>query len=211
MLYEMLLRMQTASGEIVSPGEFIEFASSEQLKAIDKLVFTAVLEQQRTTQAIHAVNLSGHTLNDVTFPAWVAQELKRTGANPRLTWVEVVEDVLLEPIAANTIAALRDLRLKTGVDDFGKNNADVRAILLIKPEFIKVDRSLVIELRSSELSEAIVLGVMQGAHRLRIPIVLECIENGAIETKALEMAEGFPGLKLYVQGWLYGRPESCLD
>lgn len=209
-LFEVLARLVTETGEVVPAAAFINVATSQQLKKIDRMIIKWALNHQCHNPKIHAVNLSGHTLNDLTFPTWLHNEIKATGADPRLMVFEVTEQVMLEYLpSTKVLAALRDLRFAIGLDDMGIGYAGIQAILAIKPEFVKIDRSLVDQINNSHEHYAIVSAIMQGASEMKIPVILEGIETGALETKALLMAREFPKLRVLTQGYLYSKPELC--
>ncbi|MBW4469266.1 MAG: EAL domain-containing protein [Stenomitos rutilans HA7619-LM2] len=210
-LYEVLVRLRGADKEVIPACQFINEASAEQLKAIDRLAVIGTLKHLQQTDTPHAINLSGHTLNDLQFPVFLSEQLQKSGVDPRKLDVEITEQTALLPLSVQVIAALRELRLAVGLDDIGSGYAAIPAILAVAPDFIKADGSIVRLLATDHWRECIVYGIMAGAHHRGLKLILECIESGLIESRALELAEDFPGLKLYFQGWLYGRPEPCLN
>jgi c-di-GMP phosphodiesterase len=207
-LYEVLVRLHEAD-EVIPAGVFVHHASNEQLKAIDRLAIVTTLNHLKKSPTIHAVNLSAATLNDPSFPSFVSKCLDQSGANPHLLWIEVTEQVALELPSVPVLQALRGLRLQVGVDDFGVGAASIPALLSIHPDFLKVDGSLVRCILQDHWSESVIYMAMAFAYWRGIPLVLEHVESGLIESRLLAIAHDFSGLRLLFQGWLYGKAEPC--
>ncbi|MBC7972637.1 MAG: EAL domain-containing protein [Verrucomicrobia bacterium] len=207
--YELLVRLAEPSGELIPAARFINDAVPEQLKAIDQLAAIGAINQAQSTGIPHAFNLSGHTLNDLSFPTFLSEQIDKSSVNPRCLILECTEQVALLMVSTQVLAALRELRIQVSLDDLGAGYASIPAVLAIAPDILKVDGSIVRLLAIDHWRESIVYGIMAGAHHHGLKLVLEHIESGLIEGRAIALAEDFPGLNLYFQGWLYGKSEIC--
>jgi len=203
-VFEVLVRLRESNGEIIPAARFINDVTPEQLKAIDRAAVVGTLEHLQHSTIPHAINLSGQSLNDLQFPSFMTEQLSKSGINPRLLYCEVTETEALMLPSTQVLSALRELRLPIGIDDFGVGYANIPAILAIEPDFLKVDGSIVRLMARDHWRECVVFGAMAIAHRRDIPIVLEHLESGAIEARAIALARHFPNLQLLVQGHLYG-------
>lgn len=202
-LYEVLARLQEPSGEVIPAAKWFDSATPEQIKTIDRLAIIATLQHLELSHVIHSINLSGYTLNDATFPMWLSEQLDQSRANPRQLWIECTEQVALQMPSTRVLAALRDLDLLVGLDDFGTGAATIPTILEISPDFLKVAGSIVRLLCKDHWRECVVFGAMAIAYRKDIPLILEHVENGLIVTRALTLARHFPRLQLLFQGHHY--------
>ncbi|CAA9422241.1 hypothetical protein AVDCRST_MAG94-7073 [uncultured Leptolyngbya sp.] len=207
-LFEVLVRL-SENEAVIPAARFINEVSAEQLKAIDRLAVLGTLKHLQQTQIPHAVNLSGHTLNDPQFPGWIAEQLSKSGVNPRSLMLEITEQAALLLPSAQVISALRGLRFPLILDDLGSGYAAIPSILAIEPDVLKVDGSIVRLMAQDHWRECIVFSLMAGADRRGICLILEHVESALIESRVMALARQFPKLNIMVQGWLYGQSKPC--
>lgn len=216
-LYEVLCRLRGEDGEIIPAARFVHSVTDEQWRAIDRLAVLGTLEHLKKTHIPHAINLSASTLDDLQFPGWLAEQIKQSGVAPSRLLVELTEDTqfLSGNNAMLTVTAIRSLNLQVGMDDAGVGMANIPGLIALKPDFLKVDGSIV-RLIAGESADrvrrSIVYMFMAYCDDQRnVPIILEHVENGEILTQIQKMAEYFPMLKVYVQGHfeLFGEAKEC--
>lgn len=116
--------------------------------------------------------------------------------------LEVTEHVSVEdysPIAA-VLAPLRSQGLRLAVDDAGAGYASFRHILKLKPDVIKLDRSLISRIDVDLGSRALAAALVRFAEEMRCKVVAEGVET-AEELAVLR------ALKINkAQGYLLGKP-----
>ena len=207
--YELFLRMIDRDDQILRAGAFIEHATPDQMKAIDRVVLVQAVDLLKKGLVSYSVNLSLETLGDFKFPGWLDDLLVESRINPRRLSIEITEQVAyyLPPMSILTI--LKDMKISVGMDNFGVGGANFQAMKLIEPDFIKVDGSIVRLMCSDFWCECMVFSMMAMAYRRNIPIILEHIESGLLESRALRLSQYFPGLRVQCQGRLYGSEEPC--
>lgn len=208
-IFEVLVRLGEPSGEVIPAARFINDVSAEQMKAIDRLAVLWTLKHLQETDVPHAINLSGHTLNDAQFPTFLSEQLEKSGVSPRCLALEITEQIALTMVSTQVISALRGLRLSIMLDDVGAGYAAIPAILMIEPDAVKVDGSIVRLLAQDHWRESILFGIMAGAERRDIGVVLEHVESALIESRVMVLSRHFPKLKIMVQGWLYQESRPC--
>jgi EAL domain-containing protein (putative c-di-GMP-specific phosphodiesterase class I) len=140
------------------------------------------------------INLSSLSLGD--------EKLRRALARPRII-VEITEHLPLNDAREllPLIAELRAGGARLALDDTGCGFADLQAIEVLRPDFIKLCITII---RSVERSPKQVLGSLAStiAHirQLGVDILAEGVENE-------REAQLLSGLDIdYAQGWLYGKP-----
>jgi EAL domain-containing protein (putative c-di-GMP-specific phosphodiesterase class I) len=117
----------------------------------------------------------------------------------------VLEITEHEPIA--DYAALRaafariPVPVEWSIDDAGGGYASLRHILELRPQYVKLDRSLIIDIVVDPARQALVAGMLHFAQALGATLIAEGIESEA-ERLALQ-GLGVPA----GQGYLLGRPE----
>jgi EAL domain-containing protein (putative c-di-GMP-specific phosphodiesterase class I) len=91
-------------------------------------------------------------------------------------------------------------RVKLAVDDAGAGYAGLRHILELRPQFVKLDLSLVRNIDTDRARQAMVAGMAHFAHDSGCELIAEGIET---EAERLELVRLGVGLG---QGYLFGRP-----
>jgi EAL domain-containing protein (putative c-di-GMP-specific phosphodiesterase class I) len=115
--------------------------------------------------------------------------------------LEVTERASLDGLGdlRGRLTALRDLGFQIALDDLGAGYSGLANLVMLAPEVLKLDRSLVSDVDREPNKQTLVRSMVGVARELRITLVAECVEREG-EREALDAA----GCELY-QGWLFGR------
>lgn len=145
-----------------------------------------------------ALNVSPSTCLDPRLP----RLLERSGLALERIVLELTERLEVEEYCP-LISALDPLRrrgLRIAIDDAGSGFASLRHVLHIRPDIIKLDRTLITGINGDEAQRALGAAMAEFARRLGATIVAEGIETEAelAAVTDLRMAAG--------QGYLLGRP-----
>lgn len=144
--YQVLLRLQTPSGQIIPAARAIPIAEKENLVAdIDKWVVSRALSvlDQRTKGGEPVrlfVNQSGATLKDLTRPAWLRQLLMARRVSPQGLVLEIkLPDVMLNlrPAVAFGLA-LRQLGVKLCLGGFDGSQLGFQLLSHLPVDYLKV-------------------------------------------------------------------------
>lgn len=116
--------------------------------------------------------------------------------------VELTEHRLIPRLDA-VRAALDDLRLhgvRVAVDDVGAGFTGLQVLANLRPDFVKLDRSLIAGIADDPLIQALVAGVQIYADRTGALVIAEGIEDAATANllRGMGVQRG--------QGWHFGRP-----
>ena len=110
---------------------------------------------------------------------------------------EPVPDLaLLQRIAAE----LRARGFRIAVDDAGAGHASMRVIAELRPEFIKVDRSLITAIDADRARRALVVALLSFSGHIGARVIAEGIETQREQETLQSLGVQFG------QGWLLGRP-----
>jgi diguanylate cyclase (GGDEF)-like protein/PAS domain S-box-containing protein len=187
---EALLRIETASGSVLGPTDFIAVAEESGLIAT---IGIGVLEAA-CRQAVEwrrqlgdnaprrvAVNLSSRQLSHMRIAEAVTRALKSSGASADMLALEITETVLMEssPATLAELSALRELGVSLGVDDFGTGYSSLTYLKRFPLDFVKVDRSFVDGLDYDPGCEAIVSAIIGLGRALGLRTVAEGVETAA--------------------------------
>jgi diguanylate cyclase (GGDEF)-like protein/PAS domain S-box-containing protein len=183
---EALLRVRDDDGSVLSPAEFIEAAESTGLIVrlgaqvlADTCEHLAGWAAAGSDTPMVSVNVSPRQLADPDLPTHVVNALKGSGVAPESLWLEITESILISahPRVDASIAYLRTLGVKIGLDDFGAGHSSLGYLKRFPLDFVKIDRSLVSGLGVNEQDTAIARATIELAHNLGLIVVAVGVES----------------------------------
>lgn len=207
---EALIRWNHPVWGIVPPDEFIPLAEESGLiTSIGEWVLRTVCKNVRIwhnagyfIQA--SVNLSLVQFLQIDLVDMISSILKENELDPKWLNIEITESTMMEQEekVLGKINKLRGLGIQISLDDFGTGYASFKSLRDIKPDILKIDRSLLKDIPSDKDSAEIVTSIIQLAHRLSIKVVAEGVET-------TEQREFVSHLQCdWIQGYLFSRPVS---
>jgi len=207
---EALLRWPGCpAGPAVSPAEFLaEARAARLLPEIDRWVLEAALRQaalwsgRPEAPPLLAINISAATLNDVRFPAQVAEALYRHKVPAQRLEIEIPEDIAAQDLDGllPVLQSLRALGVRIALDDFGGGLSSLAHLVRLPVDRVKLDRSLVAGVPGGRQELALLRALIALSQSLAIPVLAEGVETAA-QNLVLQQ-EGVHA----VQGFLYARP-----
>jgi diguanylate cyclase (GGDEF)-like protein len=208
--FELLLRMTDEQGEPIAAEKFFQAAERYQLApAIDRWVVNYVLEmvsaiapKLRRVGACFAVNLSGQSLGDDEFLAFLEEKLRDYSALAPLISFELTETAAVSNIvrAEALMRKLREFGHEIALDDFGKGLSSLSYLKSLPVTCVKIDGELIRDLVQNPRSQAMVSAVVQLALAMKLTTTAECIESDDIKHIVTELGVD------HAQGYAIGRP-----
>jgi len=206
--HEALLRWQHTQRGLLPPGEFIPIAEETGLIVpIGAWVLeTACVQNQAWAGRLRmAVNLSARQVSQPDFVATTLALLTRLKFAPSQLELEITESLLNDEAAAFKLKTLEEAGVRLAVDDFGTGYSSFVYLKRFPLDTLKVDRSFVAGIGQDARDEAIVLTVIEMAHRLGMTVTAEGVETEA-QWRYLQ-ANGCD----FAQGYYFSRPLVALD
>jgi diguanylate cyclase (GGDEF)-like protein len=208
--FELLLRMIDSTGDSIAPSKFLSAAERYQLAPdIDRWVVQYVLEtlaphagQLASIGAHFAVNISGQSIGDDDFPAFLERQLRAHGLPPALISFELTETAAVSNIvrAEALMRRLRDLGHEIALDDFGRGLSSLTYLKTLPVSYLKIDGELVRDVIGSSRSQAMVSAIVQLSRAMGLGTTAECIESDGIKAVIAGLGVDFG------QGYALGRP-----
>lgn len=201
--YEALARL--VSGDMVlDAGRFIPHAERLGLIGeVDCTMLEAVLDALRDNPEVTlATNISGASVNN---PAMVTRMLDiiapRAEVANRLV-LELTESVALRDYhdAHDFFHAARVFGCRVAIDDFGIGYSSLLHLTRLKPDYLKLDGSLLA--RADKDTHELLRAVQALANALGAPMVAEHVDSEAKLELLRKVGVSF------AQGWLIGRAEA---
>jgi diguanylate cyclase (GGDEF)-like protein/PAS domain S-box-containing protein len=156
----------------------------------------------RGTPLYVSVNVSARQFRETGFVDQVRRVLETSRLPASGLMLELTESVLLphdEEIRAD-LADLRASGVRLAIDDFGTGYSSLSYLKGLPADAIKIDKSFVDGIDTSQQQRALVEGIIRMARTLRLEVIAEGIENEAQRGRLVAM-----GCRLG-QGYLLGKP-----
>ncbi|WP_108723931.1 EAL domain-containing protein [Acidovorax kalamii] len=203
---EILLRMRTADGRLVSPGEFMPAVERYQLAArVDRWVIKKALawmaEHQEGVE-LCSINLSGQSVGDAAFLGQVLQAMDQTPVRCDRLCFEITETAAMGDLAAANrfFQALRARGCQFALDDFGSGLSSYAYLRELAVDTLKIDGQFVKNMADDPVSFAMVKSIHEIGCLMGKKTVAEFAESQAI----VDLLTGL-GVH-FAQGYALGRP-----
>ncbi|WP_066051410.1 putative bifunctional diguanylate cyclase/phosphodiesterase [Robertmurraya korlensis] len=211
---EALLRWIRPEQGMVPPCEFIPLAEETGLiLPIGEWVLkeaclqSVAWEKQGLSPVRIAVNISAIQFKQSNFIEKVTATLFETKANPEYIELEITESVAMGSIE-DTLAklqALKEMGFYIAIDDFGTGYSSLQYLNQYPIDRLKIDRSFISSLNTSEKNVAIVKLIVLMAKGLNYKVIAEGVEEESqkVFLRSIDCDE--------FQGYLFSPPLNKLD
>ncbi len=207
--FEALIRWQHPSLGLLPPDRFIRLAEEcGQINAIGEWVLNTacahILEwQEHAAEPLRiSVNFSAMQLKQKDLLVMIERVLKKTGIPPRLLDLDLTESAIMADVEKTVIILneLKKLGINLSIDNFGTGYSSLSYLKKLPIDVIKIDRSFIQEVETSEDNAAIVRAVVGLAKTMGMAVVAEGVEHE--DQLDFIRSSGCDD----VQGFLLGRP-----
>ena len=206
--HELLLRLITADGRILPPGDYLPLAERHGLiREIDRWVVREAFALLRAQLVVEPrsqfeVNLSGLSIGDADLEALITHEMSGGDIPPMAMVFEITETAAIVDIAAAADFAHRIAALGCGwaLDDFGAGFSSFLYLKTLPFNYVKIDGSFVLEVANSRQDRQVVHAIVQIARSMGMQTIAEFVESEAILDVLRDLGVDF------AQGYFVGRP-----
>jgi len=217
--YEILVRMLDRAGNLVPPSGFMPAAERfNLLSSIERWVISSLVEYLHRehesgalgadagspTGAFYAVNLSGASINDGSFPDFLQKLLTRFNLPRGLLCFEVTETTAISNLtkAAQLMHTLKAIGCRFALDDFGIGMSSFAYLKYLPVDYLKIDGTFIRDMASDQMDHAIVEAINRIAHILGLKTVGEFVEDQATFDRLRALGVD------YAQGFFIAEPEA---
>jgi diguanylate cyclase (GGDEF)-like protein/PAS domain S-box-containing protein len=207
---EALVRWQHPERGLVFPSDFITIAEDSDLieelgqwvlRRASREMLDFVLNKVAGEHFHLAVNVSARQFLSADFVAVVKSALEETGFPAAALELEITESTL--QVAERSLLILENLEeigVSISIDDFGMGYSSLSVLRDMPIKRIKIDRSFIVDLPSSENQRAVVEAIVALSRAMHMSITVEGIERPEQADLLQEMGceEG--------QGYLFAPP-----
>ncbi|MBE3022806.1 EAL domain-containing protein [Campylobacter sp. 7477a] len=177
--YECLIRI-VDSNETVSPYLFLDISKRVKRYAeLEKLLIKKSIEKLKSNpDIIISINLSSRDMTDGDVSAYLLNLLNRENVADRIVF-EIVEDESIEHLDRATmfIDKVKNLGAKIAIDDFGSGYSNFSYILKLRPDYLKIDGSLIRELDINKDAYVVTRAIVAFAKDIGIKTIAEYVHS----------------------------------
>lgn len=207
---EALLRWQHPTRGLIMPDEFIPILEESGLIiTVGRQVLLRACQQAAEWRRAGydlsmSVNLSPRQLDSAVIVNDITDALEVSRFEPHRLVVEITESSLMRDPAGTVerISQLKALGIRVAVDDFGTGYSSLAYLRRFPVDILKIDRSFIASMTSSERSSALIHTLVQLGKSLGLATVAEGIEEPQ-QLEQLRDEQCDTG-----QGFLYAKPLS---
>lgn len=201
--YEALVRMSGENNEITSPFHFLEIAKKARLyPRLTKTMIENSFKQFEHRSEQFSINLTADDMINDEIIHYLLEMISQYKIGQQLV-LEIVESENIENFdeVESFINIAKAEGCKIAVDDFGTGYSNFEFLLKLKPDFIKIDGSMVREINTNSDVFNIVETIIDFAKKNNIQTIAEFVSDEAIYDTIKEMGVDFS------QGYYFSEPK----
>lgn len=213
--FEALVRLQSPQHGTIAPVKFIPLAErTGQIVPLGRWILQAACQQCRRWQERFPqldnltvnVNISAPQFEEADLANFIAATLEEAGLAGSALTLEITEGIVMKNIdrTLETIARLKTLDIEIAIDDFGTGFSSLSYLRDFNVDVLKIDRSFVSRMGSSQKDLAIVKTILALCKLLDLRALAEGIETPE-ECQVLLASECQMG-----QGYFFAKPMDAI-
>ncbi len=200
--YECLARIIASDGTVISPYFFIDGIKKTQYYAeLTKVMIRKAFEVFEGSETSFSLNLSYEDISNEKIITYLKELIYSKNMAQNLI-LEIVESESIDnfELIKHFIDEMKALGVRIALDDFGSGYSNFSYLMELKPDFIKIDGSLIKEIHANRKSYIITKTIANFSKELHIDVIAEFIHSQEVYDKAKELGiDGF-------QGYFLGEP-----
>jgi EAL domain-containing protein (putative c-di-GMP-specific phosphodiesterase class I) len=203
---EVLVRLREEETALLPPGEFLPvFEHYKMMPQLDRWILHNVVKRLAggSRMARFAINISHQTLADPDFPKFFADETKAGGVPASSVVFEIDEPDVLNrfSLVERFAAAIQGAGGSVLLDGFGRKAVTFTPLKNLRPEFVKVDGSIVRKLVTSEVARTKMNAMLKVGAAINCSVIAECVEEREVLERLKALGVG------YAQGFGIVQPQ----
>ncbi len=189
--YEALMRLrEIENGEekLITPYFFLDIAIAiKQYAKLSYIVIEKALTQLKNRSCTISINLTYSDFIDPNIIKLLTDTLENHNIGNRLIF-EIVEseDIKDYKLLQQFIRKFRKYGVKIAIDDFGSGFSNFGNIIQTRPNYLKIDGSLIKNIHKDRDTQIMVKAIMNIAHELGIKVIAEFVHSKEVLEKLKE-------------------------
>ena len=209
--HEVLIRLRSENGELISPDAFLPSAARFGLMSeIDLWVVRHAAIAYREFADKHgqgprlSINLSAHAFENADLTDYVRDTFEEYGVPPERIMFEITESLAIRrPIHVDRqIATLRELGASFALDDFGTGYSSFSYLQQLKFDYLKIDGPFVRDLPKNPVDQKMIRLIAEVGREAGMRTIAEYVQDAQTLTLLAEL-----GVDM-AQGHFVGQPSA---
>ncbi|SNY58950.1 PAS domain S-box-containing protein/diguanylate cyclase (GGDEF) domain-containing protein [Arsukibacterium tuosuense] len=194
--FEALVRIDQGNGEVTAPGVFLDYIKKTRLYgALTREVVAIAVATANRFKCKVSVNISIQDILDSQTTEFIFSNLQ--GHNGQQIIFEITESEAIREFSsvAEFIRKVRSYGAQIAIDDFGSGYSNFAYLVDIKPEFIKIDGSIIKGVVDNKNSRLVTKSIIDMAKNLGIKTIAEFVSTADIyqclKQLGVDMVQGY--------------------
>lgn len=193
---EVLVRMREEEERLLPPGTFLPvFERLGMMPDLDRWVMRRAIARLARGSRVPSLslNVSAQTLSDPEFLSEMAAQLARHRLRPAAVVLEITaDDILGRPGSVEQFAAAaRRLGTQITIDGFGSAESSAATLRAVRPNYVKVDRSIVCNVARSQAARRRLEAAVRIGRKTGMGVICECVETREVLAAVRSAGAGF--------------------
>lgn len=209
--YESLTRAHDEDDELIMPLYLFEQARKENLslKLDEHVRKLAILKFQeyyaKDNDLLLFLNFESSVIDNNVADNFI-EFVESNGINPSNVVVEIKEDSVKDTDSLQMfVKKYRDRGFIIALDDFGTGYSSFDRLALIRPNIVKVDRSIIYDINNNFINSEILNAVAKMCHKIGAMVLAEGVENSDEIMSCMKK-------DIYLfQGFWFSKPKKEID
>ena len=203
--YETLMRLKDKNDEgetiYLSPYLFLDISvkTKQYLQLSNQVISKAFADLSKTEKQV-SLNLSFKDILDLDFVISLDKNLDKIDNQKKQQLVfEILESDYITDysLLEEFIIKYRDQGIQIAIDDFGTGYSNFAHILKIRPNYIKIDGSLIKNINTEKSSYELVKSIIDFSKALNIKVIAEFVHSAEVYKTVLDLGvDEFQGFYL---------------
>ncbi|KKO44995.1 hypothetical protein WG68_12710 [Arsukibacterium ikkense] len=194
--FEALVRIDQGNGEFTAPGVFLEHIKKTRLYgALTREIVTIALSTAQRFNCTISVNLSIQDILDPQTTEFIFHNLKLHSGQQIIFEITESEAIREFSSVAEFIRKIRSYGAQIAIDDFGSGYSNFAYLVDIKPEYIKIDGSIIKGIVDNQNSRLVTKSIIDMAKNLGIKTIAEFVSTVEIyqclQQLGVDMVQGY--------------------
>jgi len=204
MKYEALARLVIDNGEVVSPCHFLDSAKQDNtFEFFSRQMIQKVFNIYANKKADISINIAYENINSKSMREYIKNRLDKYGGDGITFEIVESEDIEDYALIEEFIKMVKKYNCKISIDDFGSGYSNFTNIIKLDIDYIKLDGSLIEKLNTDKNVEHMVVALLDFVKNAKIKTIAEFVRTKELDAKVRELGVD------YIQGYLYGEPNSA--
>ena len=171
---------------------------------IKQIIDKSFREISKTDKSL-SLNLLARDMMDGNINNYIIEKLKEYGVEKQVVF-EILENENIENESRvkNFIDKAKRIGVRIAIDDFGAGYSNFSYLMRLKPDYLKLDGSIIKDIDKDSNSEAIVKAISSFAKTLHIKTIAEFVHSKEVYDRCYEL-----GIDEF-QGFYLGEPKPYL-